>query len=351
MRIGVLNTQVPFVKGGAERHAQSLVAALQERGYEATEITIPLKWYPGEVLARHILASKMLDLSEFNDVPIDLMIGLKFPAYLAQHPNKIFWILHQHRQAYDQWTSGASHLLDDPDGESVRNLITFEDKAAFTQATKPIFTNSENVTNRLRRYLGLSSTPLYHPPPQAEQFYCEKFDNYIFAPGRINRSKRLDLIIDSLAETQNSVQLVVAGQADTPQYQEHLKKQASARGVDHLIRWLGPVPRKILLDYYANARAIIFVPEDEDYGYITLEAMLSQKPVITTLDAGGPLEFITDSVNGFITPPNPRDLGTAMLTLAHDAKMSERMGRTGLKTYKKLNISWDNVVTSLVKYV
>ena len=51
MRVGVLRTQVPFVSGGAERHAAGLVAALQRHGHEAAEITLPFKWYPGDVLA------------------------------------------------------------------------------------------------------------------------------------------------------------------------------------------------------------------------------------------------------------------------------------------------------------
>ena len=99
MRIGVLRTQVPFVTGGAERHAANLVAALTARGHEATEITLPFKWYPGQTLADHIAAAKLIDISEVEAVPVDLAIGLKFPAWLARHPNKVFWVIHQHRQA------------------------------------------------------------------------------------------------------------------------------------------------------------------------------------------------------------------------------------------------------------
>ena len=54
MRIGVLRTQVPFISGGAERHAANLVTALNAHGHQATEITFPFKWYPGEILADHI---------------------------------------------------------------------------------------------------------------------------------------------------------------------------------------------------------------------------------------------------------------------------------------------------------
>ena len=106
MRVAVTRTQVPFVSGGAERHSQQLCKALRQYGHEATEVTIPFKWYPIGTLVENIAAAKLLDLSEAEGVPIDLMIGLKFPAYLVQHPNPVFWIMHQHRQAYDMWENG-----------------------------------------------------------------------------------------------------------------------------------------------------------------------------------------------------------------------------------------------------
>ena len=49
--------------------------------------------------------------------------------------------------------------------------------------------------------------------------------------------------------------------------------------------------------------AIVFAPFDEDYGYVTLESFLAHKPVITTPDAGGPLEFVRDDDNGLICEP------------------------------------------------
>ena len=45
----------------------------------------------------------------------------------------------------------------------------------------------------------------------------------------------------------------------------------------------------------------MFPPFDEDYGYVTLEAFLARKPVVTTTDAGGPLEFVEDGVTGLVT--------------------------------------------------
>lgn len=214
MRVGVLRTQVPFVSGGAERHSMGLVNALEARGYEATEITLPFKWYPGNVLADHIAAAKFLDISEVEGVKIDLAVGLKFPAWLAQHPNMVLWVIHQHRQAYDMWEAGTSDLLDDPQGEALRALIHEEDRAAFLASPHPIYANSCNVADRLKRHLGTAATTLYHPPPNAELLRQGDYGDYLFVPGRINASKRLELPLRALVHAPAS-RLIIAGVAES----------------------------------------------------------------------------------------------------------------------------------------
>lgn len=347
MRIGVLRTQVPFVQGGAERHAANLVSALNAYGHEATEITLPFKWYPGEVLADHILAARMHDISEFEGVPIDLAIGLKFPAWLANHPNKLFWIIHQHRAAYDLWSAGDADLMHDPDGDALRALIHAEDRAAFTASPHPLYANSGNVAKRLHQYLDMEATPLYHPPPNAERLWQGDYGDYLFAPGRINPSKRLELILRGLAATRSKIKLVIAGVAENPGYQQELHALALELGVANRVTWLGRVDDETLLRHYAEARAVVFVPQDEDYGYITLEAMLAGRPVITVSDAGGPLEFITDGQEGRITAPKPAELGQAFEELMADAALAERMGQAGLARFTDMQITWEHVVETL----
>ena len=345
MRVGVLRTQVPFVSGGAERCAANLVAALNARGHQATEITIPFKWYPGEVLADHVLAAKMIDVSEVEGVPIDLAIGLKFPAWLAHHPNKIFWVLHQHRQAYDQWELGTSDLLDLPQGEALRALIREEDRTAFATSPHPLYAISHNVTDRIKKHLGIKARPLYHPPPNAEALRQGRYGDYLFMPGRLNPSKRLELSLQALACSQ--ARLVIAGVAENPAYQEHLVQMASELGVTDRITWLGAVDDTTLIRHYAEARGVVFVPKDEDYGYIALEAMLAAKPVITVTDAGGPMEFIKNGAEGLVTAPDPVALGAAFDRLMEDPAEAERMGMAGYARYNELDISWDHVAETL----
>jgi len=347
MRVGVLQTQVPFVTGGAERHSANLCAALRVHGHEVAEVTLPFKWYPRDTLIDSILAAELTDLSEIEGVTTDLMIGLRFPAYLARHPNKVYWIIHQFRQVYDQWDAGISELLDDPHGNSVRQLVYAEDRAAFADTRHPIYANSKTVAHRLKTYLGQSATPLYHPPPNAEALVQGPFGDYLFAPGRINSSKRPELLLQALACTAPPLRLVVAGVAENPDYLKSLKEKADELGISDRVTWLGGVDDATMQESYANARAVVFVPRNEDYGYITLEAMLSGKPVITTTDSGGPLEFITSGKQGLICEANPRALAESFQQVMQDKLLAERMGASGYQHYHDLNIGWDHVVETL----
>lgn len=347
MRIGVARTQVPFVHGGAERHASALVQALELYGHQATEITLPFKWYPIETMVDNIQAATLTDLSSNADSQIDMLIGLKFPAYLMPHPNPVFWVLHQHRRAYDLWSAGDSEILEHPKGLAVKALIEEEERKVFARSSRPIFANSQNVSKRLKTYLGLDATPLYHPPPLADHLYTDSYDGPIFAPGRISPTKRIDLMLRALTLTPASVRLEIAGVAENSAYLKEMQTLSTDLGLDDRVNWLGGISDDELLKHYAAARAVLFTPLDEDYGYITLEAMLAGKPVITVTDSGGPLEFITDGKEGRITAPKPQSLAQAIVELTEDAAQAERLGQAGRERYQSMNINWQTVVAQL----
>jgi len=130
MNILVLNTQIPFCRGGAEVLAEDLLGHLRAAGHDAEILTLPFKWYPQQTLVNSILASKLFDITNFNGVNVDKVIALKFPMWLIPHPDMSLWILHQHRAAYDLWDSNLSDLASMPDGEVLRDLIRREDDRA-----------------------------------------------------------------------------------------------------------------------------------------------------------------------------------------------------------------------------
>ncbi len=347
MRILIATVKIPFIRGGAEVLAEGLRAALKAAGHQAEVVEIPFKWYPPEKILDHMLACRLLDLTESTGTKVDLLIGLKFPAYLIPHPNKVLWVLHQHRQAYDLWNHPvARDMILSPNGAEVRDAITEADSRLLPES-KGVYTISKNVSSRMARFCGVESKPLYHPPPSAEKFAGRPAEDYFFFPSRLTPIKRQIIVIQALAHTRNPVRLCLAGQPDLPSYLDELKAAAAKLGVLNRIEFTGGISEEDKIDRYARCLGVVFTPVDEDYGYITLEAMLSAKPVITCTDSGGPNEFL-DASTGFVVEPEPARLAAALDELWENRPSAQRMGRQALERYHSMNIGWPHVVTTLL---
>jgi len=347
MKVLIATAQVPFIRGGAEIHAEGLREALIREGHEAEIVAIPFKWYPAERIVENILACRLMDLTESCGNKIDRVIGLKFPAYLIPHPNKVLWILHQHRTAYELWDTPLCDLMNFPNGLQVRDAIRQADKNFIPEA-RAIFANSGNVSKRLKTYCNIESTPLYHPPANADKFHCLEQEDFLFYPSRLSAMKRQDLVIKALALTRENVRVVFSGAADEEHTLGHLKHMAEELGVQNRVEWLGFVSEEQKRDLYARCRGVVFPPVDEDYGYITLEAMLSSKPVITLSDSGGPLEFVLQGETGMVASPDKESLAIAMDQLWSNPSRAEKWGRAGKARLDEMGVSWTKVVESLL---
>jgi glycosyltransferase involved in cell wall biosynthesis len=347
MRILIATVQVPFIRGGAEIHAEGLRDALRDAGHEAEILAIQFKWYQPEKIIEHILACRLLDVSEVAGTRVYRLIGLRFPAYLIPHPNKVLWILHQHRTAYELWDHALSDLVYYPNGSQVRDAIEHADRTLIPEA-RAVFANSHNVAQRLKRFCDIDSTPLYHPPPQAEKFYSSDAEDYLFFPSRLCIPKRQELALEALAATRNPVRLVFAGTSDHPDYTDKLQSLAKKLKVQKRVEWLGGIDEDEKRSRYARALAVVYPPVDEDYGYVTLEAMLASKPVITCRDSGGPLEFVIDRTTGLITDPTTEALAGAFDLVWENRQQAKAWGEAGRNRYGSLNLSWSNVIEKLL---
>jgi glycosyltransferase involved in cell wall biosynthesis len=348
MRIAIATVKVPFVYGGAEIHAEELRNALAAQGHDAEIFALPFKWYPPERIIDHMVACRLFDLTESEGKKIDLLIGLKFPAYLIPHPHKVLWILHQHRQAYDLWHDPlAGDLLSHEHGTQVRDAIINADKQLIPSA-KSVFANSRNVALRLKQHCGIDATPLYHPPRAADLFFSEPSNGYLFFPSRLLASKRQALVLEALARTKQKVHVKFAGTPNHPDYLTELKKTAARLGISDRVEWLGNISEEEKRSIFARCLAVIYPPVDEDFGYVTLEAMLSSKPVITCSDSGGPLEFIEDRKSGVVCEPNASSMAASFDELWADPSRAAQWGKAALDRYRSFNISWGRVVRSLL---
>jgi glycosyltransferase involved in cell wall biosynthesis len=347
MRILIATVQVPFIRGGAEILAEGLQNALQADGHQAEIVSIPFKWFPPERILDHMLACRLFDLTETSHGIVDRVIGLKFPAYLIPHRNRVLWLLHQHRTAYEFWDHPFADLIHSPHGARIRDAILEADQRLIPES-RAVYTISGNVSDRLRKYCGIESTPLYHPPQHADQFYCAGDEDYFYYPSRLGRPKRQDLVLRALAQTRRPVRVHFAGAPDAPAYADELQALARTLKVHDRVSWLGPVSEEEKRRQYAHCRAVLFPPEDEDYGYVTLEAMLAAKPVLTCDDSGGPLEFVRDGETGRIVEPTPQALADAMDALWEQRDTARAWGKAGRDRYQKLGIAWPKVIERLL---
>jgi len=347
MKILIATVQVPFVRGGAEVLAEGLRDAVQRAGHEAEVVAIPYKGYPPERILNHMLACRLLDLTESAGNPVDLILGLKFPAYLIPHHNKVLWIVHQHRAAYELWDHPLGDFVHYPNGLHVRDTIRQIDERGIAEA-RAVFTISANVAQRLKKYCGLDAEPLYHPPQHVERLHCAAAESYFFFPSRLSPLKRQALVLEALAYTHQPVCICFAGAAEQPRYAEDFAALVRKLHLEERVSWLGHITEEEKRHHYAYALGVIFPPLDEDYGYVTLEAMLASKPVITCTDSGGPLEFVRAGETGLITEPTPQALATALDTLWENRALAKRMGELGCAHYHGLDISWDGVVRRLL---
>ncbi|HEX7252839.1 MAG TPA: glycosyltransferase, partial [Thermoanaerobaculia bacterium] len=96
----------------------------------------------------------------------------------------------------------------------------------------------------------------------------------------------------------------------------------------------------------AGARLVVVTSADEDLGYVPLEAFLSEKAVLTTDDAGGPLEFVKDGETGFVVPPTPEALGAAMRIAWEQESVLSELGKRGRDRVSA--ITWDRTVSALL---
>lgn len=338
----VCEAQVPFVHGGAEVHVRELVRELRARGYEAELVSVPFKWYPKEEILPHAAAWRLLDLSESNGRPVDLVIASKFPTYFVRHPNKVAWLIHQYRAAYELCGTPYSDFAHTDLDVGLRERL-FKLDTEMLGECRAIFANARNTASRLEKYNGVPAQALYHPSRLSHRLRSGPYGDYILSVGRIESVKRVDLAVAAIARCAPPTRLIVAGDGTQRTNVERAVEEAN---VADRVTFLGTVDDDALIELYAGALGVIYPPYDEDFGYVTLEAFLARKPVITCTDSGGPNEFVVDGVNGFVCEPVPEAVAAAVDRLAADRGRAAAMGDAGYDVAR--TITWDGVIEKLV---
>jgi len=340
MRILVCSPQVPFARGGAEILAERLTHELNVRGHDADLVTMPFKWYPGAKVLTHALMWRLADLTEVDGRPVDLVIGTKFPSYVVKHPNKVVWLVHQFRQAYELDGTELGQFSESEEDRALRRSIHRLDRVALGEA-RLLGAISQNVADRVLRNTGLEAEVIL-PPPQQLDFRCDSYDDFVLSVNRLDRAKRIDLLLEAAAQD-GAMRIVIAG--DGPD-RERLEELAAQRGLNGRAVFAGRVGESELADLYATCRGVYYAPVDEDYGMVPYEAFMARKPVVTTHDAGGPLDVVHDRETGLVIEPRADELARACRFLLDHESEARTWGNAGRALAE--TVTWDHVVERLL---
>ncbi|MEA3276555.1 MAG: glycosyltransferase family 4 protein [Pseudomonadota bacterium] len=320
-------------QGGAERFSEGLQNALRDEGAEADILSVVSDERDYYQIQESYLRFYDLDLSAYDGV-----ISTKAPAYLVRHPNHVCYLQHTMRAFYDlferQFPKPSKALL------SQRRFIRQLDTAALRPPrTRRRFTISHEVTQRLEKYNGLDSDVLYQASTLCG--FRRGAYQYVFLPGRLHRWKRVDLVIKAMRYVRAKVKLIIVGTGE-----DELALRSLAVK-DPRISFLGRISDEELLDLYANALVVPFVPLQEDFGLVTLEAFHSEKPVLTCVDSGEPARIVEHGHTGFVCAPAPKSIAKRIDQLAADPDAAARMGRAGAKSIQHIN--WKKVAVTLLE--
>ncbi|MBP6703298.1 MAG: glycosyltransferase family 4 protein [Vicinamibacteria bacterium] len=343
-RILVVTSSAPFVRGGHLVIAEETVAALRRAGHEAQIFETPTNRFGRQFDAYE--ATRLTDVSEGADGrAIDQIITMRYPAYALRHPRHVVWLTHTMREYYDLWDHvmkgfGRKGKLK----ETIRRFFIHRlDRRLLTGNVTRLFTISKTVTDRLNHFIGVPSEVL-HPPAPDREYRCDGYEPYVFAVSRLHPLKRMDLLIEAMAAMKDkSLRAVIAGEGDD---EARLRGLIRDQGLESRVDLVGPLSEQEKLDHFARCRAVYFAPRNEDYGFVTLEAMSSGKAVLTATDSGGPTEQVEHESTGWILKPEAAAFGEVFDRLAGDPALAERLGRNGFGYAARH--TWDNVVKTLV---
>lgn len=334
MRIAVVTARGSAgEQGGAERFYEALVAAFCNLGHQAEEVAVTIDEPDFGRIKRNYLDCYELQLQSF-----DVVISTKAPTWMIRHPSHVCYLVHTIRVFYDMF----GELFPQPWEEIIdqRDLLHRLDTLALSPPhCRAVFTIGQEVSNRLLHWNRIASEVL-HPPLWQNAFRQGEQGDYLFLPGRLHAWKRVDLVIQALKRTRLPLKLKIAGAGEA-----EAELRALAEG-DSRIEFLGRVSDTALVDLYAGAFAVPFTPKREDYGYVTLEAFASGKPVITCEDSGEAASIVRSANGGVVVAPDINALANAFESMHGDRAGARQTGQKGFDWVQSL--SWQVVAQRLL---
>lgn len=316
--------------GGAERFYSGLYEGFKALGCSAELIAIETDEPDFATIISNYRKCAELDLSSY-----DMVVSTKVPTYAVKHACHVAYLVHTVRVFDDMFDNAFSPRFEEHYFQrSKLHRLDFE----AILAAKARFAIGHEVARRLYRWRGFVCDVL-HPPLAIDGFMTGNQGDYFFLPGRLHPWKRVDLLVEAIKRSSVPMRLVLAGVGED---ERHLNALADG---DERIVFLGRIDDERLIQLYADCLAVPFVPMREDYGYITLEAFASGKPVLTCSDSGEPCHFVRQFETGLIVEPTSVDIQQGLEWLWLNREEAAVMGLKAQRT--TASMSWEETAFKL----
>lgn len=170
----------------------------------------------------------------------------------------------------------------------------------------------------------------------------------VITVNHLHPRKRIDLFLESVyaasATVQGATALVVGGGPEEDSLKALAERLGMKVGCDAI--FTGAVSEEELPAHYALGNVYVHTGKEESFGLSVIEALHAALPVVS-VNEGGPCDTVQHGVSGFLVPPTPEALGSALATLLSNPERAKSMGSAGAK-FVHAYFSWEKGVETLL---
>lgn len=272
-------------------------------------------------------------------------------AYYCAEPMRKFYeppVVRSYQQPRTAWEC-AQRLWYAPARHISRLAVRTEDRRNVREADA-VLANSFFSAEAIYRayalraqvsYLGVDSE-LFRPMALERQ-------NFVLSVGAVSPLKGYDFLIDALGFIPTAIrpEFVIVGNTASSGEVRFLKDMAARQGVE--VRFCVNVTDQNLVALYNQARALVYAPVLEPFGFAPLEAMACATPVIAVKE-GGVRESVVDGVTGLLAPREPIIFAQKLKEVLTDPALAHTLGKNGREIILSL-WTWTRAAERLIDQV
>lgn len=291
--------------------------------------------------AKRISTHRHIDVVEapiWDCEGVAFLLNGEMPLVTSLHTTLHFWL-----QTHPEYASDLSWM--DRFG---RPMLLLEKE--IMQGANAVRSNSRSIATEIEASYDFRFDPakLFVVPHglscKSDQIkVCDRNSVEILFVGRLELRKGIDIFLKAIPQVLEALpnaNVKIVGDNTLPgpdgtTYMERFNSEYSNKEWYSNVSFEGRIDQAALLSAYRSCSIFVAPSRFESFGLIYLEAMRESKPVIGC-NVGGIPEVVAHGVNGLLVEPgNIQQLAHAILNLANNCTLRQRMGEAGKRIFNE----------------